>query len=259
LLPEDATHIVLRLDRSGGLHLIVRTTSGRVWSGAVPLARALNKRGCAATVWWHPAGGAPRVLSGDAEAFPATVFEQINPAMGDRVRAFAVQQLGAVSGRRIWDLYSGIGETTELLLDRGGWVESVEVDRRAVDLGERRAQARWSLPPGSQRPGDRSVIRHVGRAEDVVRAMSRPDLVITNPPRTGMDARVVEAIASARPERVVYVSCDPATLARDLARLMEAAPSRPAAGPAFRVAGVRSFDLFPQTAHVETVLLLEAT
>jgi 23S rRNA (uracil1939-C5)-methyltransferase len=70
--------------------------------------------------------------------------------------------------------------------------------------------------------------------------------VITNPPRTGMDARVPEALERLAPGRVVYVSCDPATLARDLARL-----------PGFRIAEVRAFDLFPQTAHVETVVVLD--
>jgi 23S rRNA (uracil1939-C5)-methyltransferase len=61
-----------------------------------------------------------------------------------------------------------------------------------------------------------------------------------------MDARVAEALERLRPERIVYVSCDPATLARDLTRL-----------PSFRVVDVRAFDLFPQTAHVETVVVLE--
>jgi 23S rRNA (uracil1939-C5)-methyltransferase len=82
--------------------------------------------------------------------------------------------------------------------------------------------------------------------EDVLRELRRPELVIANPPRTGMDARVTEALARLGPSRLVYISCDPATLARDLGRL-----------PGFRLAGVRAFDLFPQTAHVETVALLE--
>jgi len=79
-----------------------------------------------------------------------------------------------------------------------------------------------------------------------LRELKAPDLVITNPPRTGMDARVSEALERLAPERVVYVSCDPATLARDLGRL-----------PGFRIAEVSAFDLFPQTAHVETVVVLE--
>ena len=93
-------------------------------------------------------------------------------------------------------------------------------------------------------------------------------MVITNPPRTGMDARVVDAIRAAGPSRVVYVSCDPATLARDLARLTSPSAlsdssafpsprSRPR-GRLYRLTALRAFDLFPQTAHVESVALLEA-
>ncbi len=74
-----------------------------------------------------------------------------------------------------------------------------------------------------------------------------PDFVITNPPRTGMDARVVQAIAASPARRLVYISCDPATLARDLRGL----------GEGWRLSALRAFDLFPQTAHVETVAVLE--
>ena len=72
--------------------------------------------------------------------------------------------------------------------------------------------------------------------------------VITNPPRVGMAPKAVDVLAMVRPRRLIYVSCDPATLARDVARL----------GSGWRVVSVKGFDLFPQTAHVETVLVLEA-
>ena len=96
--------------------------------------------------------------------------------------------------------------------------------------------------------------RHAGRAEDVARTLSAADLVVTNPPRIGMDARVTEAIAAAEPRTVAYISCDPATLARDLARLLA---DTSAASP-LGLARLRAFDLFPQTAHIETVAILEA-
>ncbi|HWA40233.1 MAG TPA: hypothetical protein VG712_01395, partial [Gemmatimonadales bacterium] len=87
-----------------------------------------------------------------------------------------------------------------------------------------------------------------GKVEDLIGGLKHPDLVITNPPRIGMEERAVEGVRRAGPRRIVYVSCDPATLARDVARL----------GPGYRVVAVKGFDLFPQTAHVETVLTLEA-
>jgi 23S rRNA (uracil1939-C5)-methyltransferase len=231
LLPPGLEQVVLRLDRTGGRHLLLRVGDGEVWSGAERLRRELEKRGTTATVWWQPPGGAARALAGTAEPFPATVFEQVHPEMGDRVRQFAVEQLGDVSGRRVWDLYAGIGETTDQLVARGAVVESVELDRRAVAEAEARGPA---------------ARRHTGRVEDRLRELRRPDLVIANPPRTGMDQRVTAELERIRPARLVYISCDPATLARDLARL-----------PNFRLVLVQAFDLFPQTTHVETVAVLE--
>jgi 23S rRNA (uracil1939-C5)-methyltransferase len=162
--------------------------------------------------------------------------------MGDLVRRHAVDRLGPVEGRRVWDLYAGMGETSELVADRGATVvESIEWDRGAVEEAERR----------QQRYG-RRIERTAGSVEAVVASLGAPDLVITNPPRTGMDARVVEVIRARGPERVVYLSCDPATLARDVGRFAE-----PAGGTPYRVSAIQGFDLFPQTAHLETVAVLE--
>jgi 23S rRNA (uracil1939-C5)-methyltransferase len=231
LLPAELEQIVLRLDRSGGRHLLIRVGSGEVWSGAERLRRELERSGTSATIWWQPQNGAARAMAGSAEAFPATVFEQVHPEMGDRVRDFAVHQLGEVSGRKVWDLYAGIGETTAQLVARGAVVESVEQDRRAVAEAEARGPA---------------ARRHIGRVEAILRELRRPDLVIANPPRTGMHQRVTAELERVRPARLVYISCDPATLARDLQRLEH-----------FRLMLVQAFDLFPQTTHVETVTVLE--
>lgn len=222
---------MLRMGREGGRHVLFRTADGEVWGGAAKLHAELRRRNAPATLWWQPADGAPRAMAGADGAYPATVFEQVHPAMGDRVREHAVRALGPVGGRHVWDLYAGIGETTAALARAGASVESVESDRRAVAEAENRGP---------------TARRHAGRVEDLLRELKTPDLVITNPPRTGMDARVPAALERLAPMRVVYVSCDPATLARDLGRL-----------PGFRVADVRAFDLFPQTAHVETVVALE--
>jgi 23S rRNA (uracil1939-C5)-methyltransferase len=229
--PARLETIVLRQDRESGRHVLFRTAAGEVWAGARALHGELVRRDAPATVWWQPAEGVPRAMAGAGEAYPATVFEQVHPEMGDRVRAHALEALGAVKGRRVWDLYAGIGETTAALVRAGARVESVEADRRAVAEAERRGPA---------------ARRHAGRVEHVLGDLGAAELVITNPPRTGMDARVAEALERHRPARVVYISCDPATLARDLSRL-----------PGYRLAGAVAFDLFPQTAHVETVVVLE--
>lgn len=236
LLPPRIRHLVLRLDRSGGLHLVIETSGAPRWPTAAALREALAGANFPATLWLRPEQGLARVVSGSAEAFPATVFEQVNPVMGDRVRAYALERLGEVAGESVWDLYAGIGDTTRALLASGATVASVESDRRAVTHAATRRE------PGATGPSQ----WFAARAEDAVGQLPRAGKVVTNPPRTGMDARVTAALEAGCASRIVYIACDPATLARDIARL-----------PSYRLAEVRAFDLFPQTAHVESVALLE--
>lgn len=223
-LPRSIETLTLRRERSGVRHLVVRGADA-AWPHATRVAAYLSQSGV--VTWWEPPGGAARVVGG-ASAFPATVFEQVNPAMGDRVRAWAVDALGDVRGQAGWDLYAGIGETSMLLAQRGARVESVERDARAVDLAGQDGGA---------------VRRHAALAEDAVAHLGPAEFVLANPPRTGLAGTVVDAIAARRPSRFVYTSCDPATLARDLRRL----------GAGWRLVSLAAFDLFPQTAHVETV------
>ncbi|HEY9015794.1 MAG TPA: TRAM domain-containing protein [Gemmatimonadales bacterium] len=231
LLPRTLEQLVLRLDRGGNRHLIVRVGEGEVWGGASQLWRELQRADVESTIWYQPFEGVARTIAGSPEAFPATVFEQVHPEMGDRVRSYALDQLGDVSGRRVWDLYAGVGAATVALVAGGARVESVELDRRAVEEAEARGPV---------------ARRHVGRVEDLLSVLQPPDLVLTNPPRSGMDERVTAVLDRIRPTRLVYISCDPATLARDLQRM-----------PHLRLERVQAFDLFPQTAHVESVAVLE--
>jgi 23S rRNA (uracil1939-C5)-methyltransferase len=246
LLPNDATHIVLRLDRTGGRHLIVQASGRQVWQSAGELGKKLVAAAVPTIIWWEPEGGAARVLSGAGDAYPATVFEQVHPEMGDTVRTYALEVLGEVRGQHVWDLYSGIGETTAALLTAGATLESIESDPRAVQLARKRALEVLRLSPDAPFPS--GVTLHVGRVEDLLARLEEPDLVVANPPRGGIDAAAIDYLVTQQVRRLVYISCDPATLARDLGRLV----SR------YRVASVQAFDLFPQTAHVESVAVLEA-
>lgn len=225
--PAALSHIVLRLGRDDRVHVVFR---GPVKPSAHWAARLEF------VVWWEAPDSSPRRVTrngGGVEQIPPGVFEQVHQAMGVRVRGFAIEQLGLVAGELIWDLYAGIGETSALLAARGARVESVELDPDAVAAAER--------------DGTDRIVRHTGTVESWIGKMSPPAAVITNPPRAGMAELVVRELVKRRPARLVYISCDPATLARDLARL----------GAGYRVAALRSFDLFPQTAHVETVVRLD--
>jgi 23S rRNA (uracil1939-C5)-methyltransferase len=231
LLPPALRQLVLRLDRSGGLHLLLGVPRGSRWDGAARLRAELERRGFRVTIWWQPQDADAEPVAGGAGPFPATVFEQVHPAMGDKVRAFALAALGDVAGRHVWDLYAGIGESTSALILAGASVDSVESDPTAVAEAEARGPA---------------AKRHTGRVERTLGRLRPPALVLTNPPRTGMDQRVAAELERVSPARIVYISCDPATLARDLTRL-----------PSYRMVSVVAFDVFPQTAHVETVAVLD--
>ncbi len=233
LLPPRLTRLTLRLDREGRRH-VVAESAGEPWGTAAALRAALPG-GEDVICWWQPVDGAARVLAGPATGFPATAFEQVNPEMGSIARAWAVEQLGDVRGAVVWDLYGGIGDTAVLLADRGAHVVSVDADEKAIDWARRR-----SMP---------APVRFIaGRAEDVLPTLPEPSAVVVNPPRAGLHWNVTLRLAGQPVGRLIYVSCDPATLARDVYRL----------GVNYRVRAVRAFDLFPQTAHVETVAVLEA-
>lgn len=232
-LPQDDARIVLRLDRGRGRHVIVRTGAGDAWTGGKVFHHALERAGVAAVVWWHPEGGKARAVAGAADPWPATVFEQVHPAMGAMVRRAALDALGDVSAQHAWDLYAGIGESTVALVARGATVASVESDPRAVQLAD-------AIGPAGPR-------RLTGMVEDVAATLPKPAAIITNPPRVGMAARATEIVRQSGATRIAYVSCDAATLARDIERL----------GSTYQLRNLHAFDQFPQTAHLESVALLE--
>ena len=166
-------------------------------------------------------------------------FWQVHPAAAD---AFARALLAALEprpGERVVDLYAGAGAFTGVLADAvgpAGAVLGVESAAAAVADAERNLAARpWAR-----------VQR--GRVDaDLVAGLEPADLVVLDPPRAGAGADVMRAIVAGRPRAVGYVSCDAATLARDVAAAL-------AAG--WRLAGLRAFDAFPMTAHVECIAIL---
>lgn len=183
---------------------------------------------------WHLADDAdePVLVDGQGTTSPGS-FRQVNDHAADLLRAHVVERAGTPD--RVVDAYCGSGAYGRLLAATGSRVTGIESEPHAC------ARARTDAPEGFE------VVE--ARVEDALEGALPADLVIVNPPRTGLDEGVADVLARHRPERIIYVSCDPATLARDVARLR----------PGYAVAGLRSFDLFPQTAHVETVAVLHAT
>ena len=170
---------------------------------------------------------------------PADAFSQVNPA-ANHLLVRTVLDLGDFpAGAGALDLYCGVGNFTFPLARRG--VRVLGIERDPVAVAAARANAtRLALD-----------VRFVAGtvAAELARTTERLDGVVLDPPRAGA-ADAVPAIVARRPSRIVYVSCDPATLARDLRRL---------AGDGYAVRVVQPIDIFPQTFHVETVTLLELT
>ncbi len=173
-------------------------------------------------------------------------FIQANALLWDALAEEVRSQCTAISAEstpdRFIELYAGIGFLTLPLARRGLSGVVIESDRSALaDLG-----ANLSSSGFAKRV---EVIR--GRVEargDLARLFAAADVLLADPPRIGLDAIVRDAIASAGPARLVYVSCDPATLARDLRVFRDAG---------YELKSVRALDLFPQTPHVEVVTRLE--
>ncbi|UUZ81522.1 23S rRNA (uracil(1939)-C(5))-methyltransferase RlmD [Paenibacillus sp. P26] len=139
------------------------------------------------------------------------------------------------------DAYCGIGTISLFLAQRAGQVYGVEIVPEAVDDARRNALLN----------GIRNVQFETGAAEVVIPAWRRqgiaPDVIVIDPPRKGRDTASLETILAMRPARVVYVSCNPSTLARDL-RVLE--------DGGYRILKVQPVDMFPHTVHVESVALL---
>ena len=168
-------------------------------------------------------------------------FYQVNHHQAQRLYRAAIEQAGITKNDLVLDLYCGVGTITLAMASAAGRVIGVEVIPQAVE--DARDNAR--------RNGIENAEFFCGDAGQAALALEeqgvRPDVVVVDPPRKGLNADTIEALARMAPRRIVYVSCDPATLARDVALLKEK-------GFALRTA--QAADLFPRCSHVETVVLL---
>lgn len=170
-------------------------------------------------------------------------FYQVNPVQTERLYGTALEYAGLTGDETVWDLYCGIGTISLFLAQKAGKVYGVEVVPQAIEDARRNAEIN----------GINNAEFFAGKAEEVLpeqfeKNKVHADVIVVDPPRKGCDAVCLDTILKMRPERVVYVSCDSATLARDLRYLADGG---------YEVVRVRCCDMFPGTVHVETVVLLE--
>lgn len=201
-------------------------------------------------------------------------FYQVNPRQTERLYALALEYAGLTGEETVWDLYCGIGTISLFMAKRAKKVYGVEIIPQAIEDARENAtrnqitnaeffvgKAEEVLPAfysGKGGSGSLATGKECQEAdaegngglerEGLAREQMRhPDVIVVDPPRKGCDEKCLETMLAMQPERIVYVSCDPATLARDLKILCEGG---------YEMRRVRAVDQFGHTGHVETVCLL---
>ena len=169
-------------------------------------------------------------------------FFQTNTEMAERLYGIAAEYAGLSGRERVFDLYCGIGTIGLTMAGKAGEVWGLEIVPEAIADAERNAElngienARFLA--GSTRTGVRPLVEQAGK----------PDVVVIDPPRAGLSQKVVRRVIESEAPKIVYISCNPTTLAPNAAQLVEAG---------YRLTRVRPVDMFPQTPHIECVALLE--
>ncbi|MBV9839589.1 MAG: 23S rRNA (uracil(1939)-C(5))-methyltransferase RlmD [Solirubrobacterales bacterium] len=181
-------------------------------------------------------------LAGMRFRISAEAFFQTNTEMAERLYGLAIEYAEPHGSERAYDLYCGIGTIGLLLAPRVAEVWGLELVPEAISDAIANARAN-EIDNAHFFAGDvRLALRELtGRA-------GRPDLLVVDPPRAGLSQKVVRRLIEAAPRRIVYVSCNPTTLAPNAAQLVEAG---------YRLRRLRPVDMFPQTPHIECVALLE--
>jgi 23S rRNA (uracil1939-C5)-methyltransferase len=246
--------------RSGRLQVRIVTTEGELEAGAlaVALSEGLGESLCG-VLWTRTrslaettAGGETELVWGESELperlgqldlqISSEAFFQTNTEMAELLYDIVISYAALEGWERVYDLYSGIGTIALTLAPRAGELWGIEIVERAV-ADAIAAAKRNSITNAHFFAGDmRSAL------PELLERVGRPDLLIVDPPRAGLSKKVVRRIVEVSPRRIVYVSCNPTTLAPNAAELVEAG---------WTLRRVRPVDMFPQTHHIECVALLE--
>ena len=204
-------------------------------------------------------------------------FYQVNPVQTERLYGTALEYAGFTGSETVWDLYCGIGTISLFLAQKAKQVYGVEIVPAAIEDAKRNAalngitnaqffvgKAEEVLPEFYERMSrEAGALRECSGTEEAATSkaeasskaevggkaadMLHPDVIVVDPPRKGCDEICLETMLKMSPEKIVYVSCDSATLARDLKYLC---------GNGYELVRVRAVDMFPGTVHVETVVLM---
>jgi 23S rRNA (uracil1939-C5)-methyltransferase len=244
--------------RTGELQVRLVTSPGKV-----DLTGFAEAVGADSVMWTRAAGVGETTAGGESEVLHGTeaideeltvagtdlrfrisaeAFFQTNTEMAERLYTTAVEFAGLQGWERVYDLFCGIGTIGLAMAPRAGELWGLEIVEEAIADAIQNARR-------NDIAGTRFFAGDVRLAlRELVEQAGRPDVLVVDPPRAGLSAKIVRRIIETAPKRIVYVSCNPTTLAPNAAQLVEA-------GWALR--RVRPVDMFPQTPHIECVALLE--
>jgi 23S rRNA (uracil1939-C5)-methyltransferase len=254
-------NLVVREGRhTGRLQVRMVTTMGELEAGALAAALSGELGDTLSGVLWTrsrsvaetTAGGETELVWGEAELperlgeldlrISSEAFFQTNTEMAELLYGIVADYAALEGWERVYDLYSGIGTIALTLAAKAGEMWGIELVEQAVAdaiKGARRnAITNMHFFAGDTRLALPELLERAGR----------PDVIVVDPPRAGLSKKVVRRIIEASPKRIVYVSCNPTTLAPNAAELVEAG---------WVLRKVRPVDMFPQTHHIECVALLE--
>ena len=250
---RQGTHRFLRIDRCEIAHPkvneVLRDVQGRTMQTGQVSVRVGENTGdllVQPKLRWRPGrtgrvrSGQPHyneTLAGARYRVSSPAFFQVNTRQAERLAELVVARATAVRPAVAVDAYSGVGTFAALLAQQVAQVFTIEWSAAAGDDGEVNLGA---LP---------NVSRVIGSVEETLHTLRpSPDVIVVDPPRAGLLPAVIEAITASAAKRLVYVSCDPATLARDLRLLVDGG---------FRLIEVQPLDMFPHTQHIECVSTLD--
>ncbi|MBR5383236.1 MAG: 23S rRNA (uracil(1939)-C(5))-methyltransferase RlmD [Clostridia bacterium] len=252
-------HVMIRTNRSGQM-MVVLVINGKTVKHAEELLSALRvklpnlvslcisentKRGNVIL------GEDYRVIWGDKhmedtlcgcrfQLSPLSFF-QVNPAQTEKLYNTALSYAGLSGSETVADLYCGVGTISLMLAKKAKHVTGIEIVPQAIDNARKNAELNHISNAAFYCGATEKVL------PELVAAGLKPDVVVLDPPRKGADENVLKAIVQTEPERIVYVSCDPATLARDAKYLNQME---------YKIKKVQPVDMFCQTSGIETVCLL---
>lgn len=173
-------------------------------------------------------------------------FYQVNPVQTEKLYSTALDFAGLTGNETVWDLYCGIGTISLFLAKSARSVLGVEIVPQAISDAKVNAQIN-NIDNALFTCGAAEDVEDFLTENELQHIYGNPDVIVVDPPRKGCDSKLLDTIISHSPERIVYVSCDPATLARDLKILCE---------DVYEIKRVRACDMFGMSGHVETVCLL---